>query len=332
MKPWKTILTLAGAAFILAGSKAQGATYYSCGAGTDWDDPTNWSTTPCVGACQEAQGGFPQAGDTATVCAGDTITLDSPEGITVLNVVGTLNTGSNTLTLSKSGATYADLNVTSTGVVNVDANGKVLISGGGTGHTIESDARLYLKGAGSTLEITTRNVTITGAGAIVGQNDAARITTASGKTLTSTLGTVGITGALEIDGGGSFTNNGIVDANDGTTTGRDTLLIDVRGTLSDGSKADRWKVSANGAKLQFASTVGTISDMDGHFVMTTGNPSSEIIFDHELSTDGRLQMSVGVVKVNENVTFDADYATDSDSLDMRGEQIEVAADRTFTHN
>ena len=179
-----------------------------------------------------------------------------------------------------------------------------------------------LKGSAAKLEFTDHH-TVSGSGQIRGYAAAARITIASGKTLTSTTN---ITGKLEITGEGNFANSGIVEAD-----ANGTLAIKVGGTLSDGNNADRWKVAANAAVLQFASTIGTISTLDGNFVMTTGNSSSKIIFDHALTTNGGLEMSVGVVDVNENVTMGKNDPSGV-FLDMTGGQIQVGTGKTFTHN
>ena len=302
----------------------------------DWDAQSSWSNVECGG---DEGTGYPVAGDTATVCVGNTINLADDEEIKVLDVAGTLNTSSQTLTISQSGA---DLNITGSGVMNIDDNGMVLITGGGTGHSIETDARLNLLASGSILRITTSSpVAIGGLGAIVGSDDAASIEIgyqSGGSTPVVFTSEITIRGHLVIDDvsgeSGSFTNEGTVEAD-----ASGTLKVAVAGTLADGTNADRWKVTANGAKLKFDSTIGVISTLDGNFIMPIGDSTSEMILDRELATNGRLQISsgvAGVVRINPNgdntVTFDADYATDPNPLDMQGGTIEVAAGKMFTHN
>jgi hypothetical protein len=191
------------------------------------------------------------------------------------------------------------------------------------------EGSVNLTGATSALAFTTWSQTVAGSGQIVGKHDDAEICIASGITFSTNMTT--ISGALTIKGAGSFTNAGVINAN--ATCG--TLKLAIGGTLADGSNADRWKVSANGAVLRFDSTLGIIATLDGNFVMSIGDYDSKLVFDHPLETNGRLQLSpgmTGVVEVNQNVGIDKDWATSADDLDMQGGTIQVAPGATFIHH
>lgn len=333
MKSWKTILTLACAAVMLAGSTGSGATYYSRTNG-DWDDDHTWSFSDCTGGQPPVgRGDYPQGGDDAIVCGARVVTLTAAATVDSLYIDdGEVDTGACVLTITDSGGLTIDADE----LLDVSGSGGVTLSGGGT-HTV--NGTIELDTTNSDLTITGDNVTVDGTGEIDGQNDGALISI-NGVTLTNGMDTIGITGALQIVDGasnGSFTNNGIVDANDGTEASRDTLLIDVGGALDDSTtSADRWIVSANGAILEFASTIGTFGPLDGHFVMTTGDSSSEIRIYHSVVTDGQLQMSVGTLDINPDDPGGSDSVTMGDDvnyyMNVTGGQIEVAADETFTHN
>ena len=325
MKSRILILTLALDIFVLAGATAFGDTFYSRNGGGNWNNTSAWSLSDCTGG-QPPAGDFPQAGDDAIVCGGDLIDVNTNSTVDSLRIDdGEVDTGAFDLTITDA----AGLTIAANELLDVSGAGGVTLSGGGT-HTV--NGRIDLVAANSDLTISGSDATISGIGEVDGQNDGALISIASGKKLTSALNTAGtgITGALQITGDGSFTNNGIVNANDGSAASRDTLLIDVGGTLADGNNANRWRVAADAAVLQFASTIGTLSELDGNFVMTSGNSSSKIIFDHTLTTNGKLVMSVGVVDVNENVTMGKDDPSGV-FLDMSGGLVDVEPGDTFTH-
>jgi hypothetical protein len=110
-----------------------------------------------------------------------------------------------------------------------------------------------------------------------------------------------------------------------------TLKIAVTGTVDDSTtNADRWEVHAAGAILKFDSNIGTLNTLDGNLRMTTGDSSSQIIVDKMLTTNGRLNMTVGTLSVNQNVTMGSD-GTPGHFMSARG-VIAVAAGKTFTHN
>ena len=141
--------------------------------------------------------------------------------------------------------------------------------------------------------------------------------------------TTGITGALQIAGDGSFVNQGIVNANY-SSGGNETLLIDVGGDLND-SSGDRWHATAAGAILRFASTIGTIDtsgdrELDGNFLIS-GSSTAEIEINHVITTNGRLEMSDGLLDVNENFIM----GSVGFPMAMTGGTIDVPAGYKFTH-
>ncbi len=181
----------------------------------------------------------------------------------------------------------------------------------------------------SELSFTTNHHSVSGSGGVIaGANGNAKISIASGVTLASYIM---IEGCLKITGAGSFTNNHLVHAN-----GNCTLTIDVGGTLDDGavtvgSDDDRWQASASGATLQFASTIGTLNELEGDFVLSTGT----IQIDHALTTVGRLEMSGGTLGVNATTTMGQDFIQGvqmARSMSATGGTFDVASAVTFTHH
>jgi hypothetical protein len=229
-----------------------------------------------------------------------------------VTVNGTLTLGG-TLTTS-----CVDVN----GVLTIQAGGKLILTGT-NGQSSTVNGQIVLQGAASELAFTTFSHSISGPGRIVGRNNAARVTVASGITLTSSMT---IAGNLSIDGAGSFTNYGVVEANS-----NGTLKVAVAGTLDD-SLGDRWKASAANATLKFDAALGTISTdgmLSGNFVLS-GAPTATIQNSEPgLVTEGRLQMSNGIVDVDEDLTLGDDASC---YANITGGAVDVAPGKTFTHH
>ncbi len=247
---------------------------------------------------------------------------------------GTVTTGAYTLTIT--GA--SGLTIDADGVLNVNDGGTVVLSGGGT-PSIDGTINLLYTSSGSTLAFTTSDHTLSydsSAGSIVGANVACQITLGSNNL--DLISYITIRGALEItDEAGSptgttFTNSGLVHAN---VSG--TLLLDIRGTLDDGNVIvdtddDRWQASTNAsAKLEFASTIGTLSELEGDFVLSLG----EIEINHALTTVGLLEISGdGTLDVNATTYMGQDFEQGvklARSMSATGGTLDVASSMTFTH-
>lgn len=331
MRLFKLALTIALAMFIIDGATAQAQTTYYSNGDVSWRDNNAWQTGSCSGT--PAGAAYPVAGDTAYICAGDTVSLGAnDEAVLVLNIAGTLNTGSNTLTISGAGC---DLNVTGTGVLNIQDQGMVLISSSATGHSIETNARINLVADESVFRIAA-NTTIGGSGAIVGSDGSAGIEVRDSVTFTSTTT---IAGHLEIrdydypNESGSFTNQGTVHAN----SNGGTLLVNVRGTLDDNSSG-QWRAS-NGGLLEFGNHLDDQDvrlQLQGDFFIS--GSGSEIQFDEQPNysgaasypfflTTGHLEMSDGTLDVDEDVSMGSidEYAL------ITGGQIVVAQGMKFEH-
>ena len=189
------------------------------------------------------------------------------------------------------------------------------------------DGIVVLTDKHSKLCFTTNHHSVSGSGIVVGTDDDAEVNVGSWITLTSS---VTVCGHLKIAGRGSFANNGLVRA-----SGNGTLKIEVAGTLDDGavsvpSDDDRWQASASGATLEFASTIGTLNELEGDFVLSAGT----IQIDHALATVGRLEISGGTLDVNATMYMGQDYIVGvqpARSMSATGGTFDVASSVTFTH-
>jgi hypothetical protein len=321
-----TVLTIALAMFIVVGTANAQDKYFRGTTDQDWSKTSNWSDSSCTGTTGAT---LPGATDDVAICDGVTCDLDSGRTIGKVDVqgAGILNTGANTLTISEAGGlklsdALAVLNI-GTGAVACTADST------GTKHTI--DGTLNLTDASSDLQFTTNSAEVTGSGSIVGQDDEAAISIASGKTLTNSLATTnkGIVGTLEISGDGNFTNHGIVNANGG-----DLLLIDITGTLSDNASAS-WKATSAGSLLEFTDSLDdhtTSISIYGDFQISHANAEIQIDQMDNLTsaftTTGHLDMSAGLFDLNESVTM----GSAGNTMNVTGGTIDLAAGMVFTHN
>jgi hypothetical protein len=293
MRLLNIVLTVALATFIVDGALAdtqfqqsdtEGGAYYP------WDNSNNWNN------------GIPAAGVKAIIPDGLTATVDSAS-----DVCG-----------------YVDID--GTGQVQILASSKLTFDGDGSDResTIEANGRVYLKASTSELAVIDDNHTISGAGAVVGEDNSATISIATSQSLTNNLCTLGIVGHLQINGAGNFTNQGIVNAN-----ASGTLSVAVTGALDDTAGSNRWKATASGAKLNFDSAIGSIGggSLAGEFVIS-GASDAEIEVNEPITNSHRLNMSNGIFDVNQDLTMGDDS---SFYLDWTGGHIEVAANKTFTH-
>ncbi len=309
MRLFKLALTIALAMFIIDGAVAQAQTTYYSNGDVSWRDNNAWQTGSCSGTAAGAA--YPVAGDTAYICAGDTVSLGAnDEAVKILNVAGTLNTSSNTLTISQTGC---DLNVTGTGVLNIDDLGTVLITGGGTGHSIDENARIYLLYDDSVLRITTNSATIGGSGAIYGYDGAAGVEIGNSVALTSSTNIQGHLEIRDVDQeSGSFVNQGKVYANraSGSLTISVTSVTDTDngGTVSDTNF--RWGVNETSAKLLFKVDATALV---GDFFVREG--SLEVGEDPEGSSD-----DIDVCSAAGNILFDGGSIVtgDDDSFKCSG--------------
>ncbi len=311
MRLFKLALTIALAMFIIDGVAAMADTHVfeedvDDGSGNYlWQTAANWDL-----------GSVPSAGDEAEIRNGLTAVVRGTSDI------------------------CGFVDIQGNGEVVVEASAKLTLDGNGTARTsaIASDARLYLEGSGAELAVIDDDHTLSGAGKVVGQDDAAKITVTTGETLTNSLtavdpSTAGITGHLEISGAGNFTNNGIVNADTGGESAA-RLKIAVTGTLED-TTGDHWMATAANSILSFDSALVTISAdgmLSGNFVIS-GSSSAEIE-NHEqcLRTEGRLEMSDGLLDVQECLTMgdNTNYFM-SISGASGNPQIVVAYGKTFNH-
>lgn len=194
---------------------------------------------------------------------------------------GRLDTGNYTLTITGSGG----LTICAGGLLKVEGNGMVVLNGGGTSPL---NGRIELEQDSSTLKIADSDHTLTGSGAIEGQNADAQILITDGETLTSEIT---IQGALTIDdaagASATFTNHGLVHAN---RTSADWVL-DVKTATTNDNSGNRWKVSAHqNAELRFSSAA---TGLGGDFTVSNG----KLRIDENVTTTGDLSFTGGKIVV-----------------------------------
>jgi hypothetical protein len=311
MKFRNTILAFTCAAVILAGDSALGANRYfrDVAGDQDFGNTTNWSGTSCAAGSGQT---IPGASDGVIICPSKTCNLDADRTVRSMDVgdsgagAATFNTGTFDLTLTDSAA--LDVSAASS-VVNVNNSGALILTGGGAADLAASTSEVRLLGATSVYRVASSAAfSLTGDGAIVGSDASAGIEIGyfTGTTPAVLTSSVDIRGALAIrdvaSQVGSFTNNGIVEAN-----ASGNLTLAVSGTLED-SAGDRWLASsANSSTLKFDAALVTISTdgkLSGNFKIS--DASSRIWIDNPLVTEGRLEMSAGILDVDQDLTMGND--------------------------
>jgi hypothetical protein len=312
-----TVLTIALAMFIVVGTANATTKYFHGTASQYWNNEDNWSDTSCSDASTD---GVPGDSDYAIICDGVTCDLDTNDQVGKLDVqgAGVFNTGANTLTISQAGGLILS---DALAVINI-GSGSIACTADSTGTPHSIDGNVYLTGSSSVLQFNTNDAKITGDGAIVGEDDDAKLEIyTDDKELES--GVV-IQGQLKIYGDGDFTNQGTVEAN-----AAGTLDIAITGELDDTGDVNRWKASSENAVLKFNSSITSIGDgsLQGEFVIS-GHSSAKIQVDKELTTLHRLNMSNGILDVDENLTM----GSVANHMAVTGGYIDVEAGKTFTHN
>lgn len=298
MKP-RTLLTtaalIAAALFILDVPAANAAdnTFNAGGDKTSWEDANNWS------------GGVPDETDNVIIGSLYTVDLDQGDGV----------------------ADSFDID----GTLDIAAGRTLTVDGSGDySHALDGTINIYgdAESNGGVLSFTTTNPqTITGSGIIDLHYYDSTTPANSASILIASGVTVGVSptvcGSGIIRGDGSYTNNGLLDANDPN----DTLSIAIGTTLEDtaDSHATRYQVSAAGAVLKFDSAITTATGLEGRFVMTV---AGTLDFDEPVTSEGRLQLSAGTVYVDANVAL-GDQTDSEFLLWSGGGTIVVAAGCTF---
>ena len=183
------------------------------------------------------------------------------------------------------------VDVTSTGTIIITSTGTLILTGGAKS-TSTIDGTIELTG---TLKITQNNHTLSGQGQIEGQANSARIQVTDNLTLTSSIT---VRGALEIRAGsGTFQNDGVVKADDATTTGSRDQLTLFTGTFNG---CGEYKVDTSGATLQFRSGI-TATGLAADFTVSNG----ALDVDENVTTTGDLSFTGGAISVASGKTFQA---------------------------
>lgn len=285
MKLLKTTLILAIGATLVAATAAQAKTttfqqvddtghtgvYY-------WSNASNWNN------------GLPAAGDQAVVPKGAVATVDTSDATCI--------TGYLTLQAKDMSNDGGRVNIATGKKLTLDGNGSAQTS------TFADGSRVRLMGASSAIEIKDDNHTFdaaSGAEGVIGESNSAEIREASGQTRQLTLNdsdTI-MKGAMRIKL--NLVNNGMVVADDGTSSGsRDTL--------------------------EFYSGTFTGS---GQFVAHRATGGSPAIL--KVGAGVTATAPTGPVKVfaNSVIDVDEDFSTSGD-LDFQGGSIDVAPSKSFT--
>jgi hypothetical protein len=172
---------------------------------------------------------------------------------------GTLDTNGHILTITGSGGlTCLSQSGQGGDLLIKGMNGKVVLSGGGA-HLIGEGSTIELWSSSAVLQITGSSSTFNGRGEIIGKDPAAKISIASGKTLTSTLL---IIGAMTIAGPGTLYNKHEVRA---TEDGTIVLASDLRLKDDEGSE---W--IADSAALEFHHTQTGNDKLLGNIAIANG--------------------------------------------------------------
>ena len=265
----------------LAPAPAWGTDKYFC-ADTDntWNDDGNWKEyDPGAGGnCGNGTASTkPTAADRAIIVSGKTCNVDVPTAV-------------------------ADsLNVESTATLNIQASQKLTLDDtAGSKTTIAGT--LNLQGSGSELAFTSNSQTIDGAGKIVGQNNAAKITVSDGETLTNDATIEGKLAITDNTINGTFLNHGIVHANVAGT-------LEISTNSFDDDSTALWKISASSsAILKIDATSTTKAVLEGDFEifddgkLVVGSPGFE--------TTGSLVWKGGTIDVASSSLADFGWFAD----------------------
>ena len=210
------IFTVFLSIYLFSPDEAAAATYYSRVTG-NWNANATWSTAACAGAAAAA---FPVAGDTVTICSGNTVTLAVAAAATNLTITsGTLAGAGFAVTLTgnytnngthsgTAGATLSGAAMTIDGTGLVTNTGTFTISGT---KTIAATANLTFSGIVTCSAAVTNNgivtITNTGAGRLAG---ASSWTQGANSTLNYAGSTITITTFTPTGAGNTVNYNGAV--------------------------------------------------------------------------------------------------------------------------
>ncbi|MCI0365145.1 MAG: hypothetical protein L0Y44_11465 [Phycisphaerales bacterium] len=308
---------IAAVAAILATTPAARATNYVSNpsfptpcAYWSWDCPNNWSPV-----------GVPGNGDSATIQNGHTIAVTDSEAITTLVVSGTGQleiesggvlrvTGSSP---SVSVAPASGLAVLDGGrlvietTMTLSGDGSVQVQDGGvlelnteSSTTLTLSAALVINGA---LRVTANNVAIVNNSTLTWDTAIVEIGPNSGSGTVTFTNQVTIRGDVTIkrnpvnaSGVANFSNQGLVEAQDGTITLDSTL-----NSITD-TTGNRWKVADSDATLRFNKTA---TGLVGHFLVGPGT----LVIDAPVTTSGLFGFYNGA---------SVDIIDDADSLNVTG--------------
>ncbi len=259
------IILLAGVVALPPNALA-GDRYFCSETTGDWDDGSgglNWDSNA---ACDNGDTGVPTAADQAIIQSGKTCNVNVTTAVAdhiLVESTATLNIQSGQK-LELRGLVSSTSTIT--GTLNITASGEDI----------------------GELAIVDNNQTIDGGGKIVGQDNAAKITIAADKTVTSQVVIEGRLQIVPVTGGTTttFRNENMVHAN-----AFGTLLVNTK--FVQDTAGDRWKVSTlNASILQFDPTDSTRPDLAGDFTVVQGKLDIDGV---GFGTTGKLTMTGGMI-------------------------------------
>jgi len=316
MRPIAFLILFFAAFSAIAAPTARGAAYVFTGAlNNDWGNAQNWKT-----ACTGGNNGFvPTAADDASICAGATAQVLNTSAVCRTLFVSS-GAAVEIIPQSGSAATLTVGNTTNSPPLEDFIFGSVTLKPpSGSNHaTLAFVAAPHLVYGGVQPPFML--------GEIKGQDDDAAVTIDTDLILTSYL--LLIHGNMQIKGGGSFSNEGTVQAD-----ANGTLAVKVDFELDDTAGENRWKATSppsGNSRLLFTGNLVTFGALSGDFVCGSSAKIQidELPYIGTLSTTGRLTMSAGsMFEALDNM----DFGGASGVLNMTGGQIVVGAGKTLTH-
>jgi hypothetical protein len=314
MKTLQLIITVTTIVLALTSGAALATTYYFTDASADkaWNNGTNRSTVSCSGASANA---VPTANDDGVICEGKVAEVTDTSAV------------ARTITVQSSHGARIDIKPSSgsAATLTLGSGSNPLTSALGDGTAIllldvessTNKATLAIVSADHTLQ----------SGQIAGSDDLAKITIASGKTLTYETGR--IHGYLKIVRAGKFVSKGTIVQAD--ILGKTVLIVPYE--LDDLVAADGtepvWRIYPEGT-LQFSSDISVVTggSLVGNFFSGGGSiTTASIVVDEALTTTGSLTLSGCRLVVNQNLTM----GSTNHPCSAADCSIEVVANKTFIH-
>jgi MSHA biogenesis protein MshQ len=299
IRPAQIFLRIAALACLLShAGAAMAVNYFSNGSG-DWTANKAWKLTSCAagGDAGNAQPGD-SAADTATICSGDTVRLDSTTTITTLTILGTGR-------LNMSDAVARTLTVS--GNVSVAASGGIIRFGDGFNQALIVQGTLGNSGTidADNTQAGTKTLTVTGlitnsATGVIRFAGATNVMTINANGGISNAGTFDVNTATVVNhvlnvGAGNIANTGTFDLAPSTTALAQANFTD---TAADQT------ISGTGATTRFWRISMTKSTKARVLEVTANNFSFRQSGTQGAAGNGSLTINSGTFRLSAAVTID----------------------------